>query len=387
MENDRATVIFGDSDTILAAEADKSGRGGDDVLLKQGKLAVVTREKDAVVKTEQGNILVPASSVVIIEQKPNNTVRVTNLKGGATTMQSGSKTLTCNSGERVTVADSSADDEDLIPTDGADVIVNAKVIFNDAAGAPKKARLSKFDAAKVWEKEMLLGCIQISDQTKHRVKKGQDPKKTSSSSSPLLPITLNQPIAGSGLKTLRTDGFNVSFLSSAKTQMISSNTFRLSKGEICLETIKPLLVLVGKQRVTIGANTVVLIDKQDKALLVRNLYDRKPHSVRVSSNKLSLDIPVGQESVLSDKTSKGSSSLPCDSIGRRRTRVAFVADGSKLTTSEISIQGILASDPIYMAVRRSAKNKDQILLNKTMNTAVVLNYVTASHGQFHENKD
>jgi len=386
MENDRATVIFGGSDTILAATADKSGRGGDDVLLKQGKLAVVTREKDAVVKTDQGSILIPASSVVIIEQKPNNTVRVTNFKGGATIMQSGTKTFTCNSGERVTVADSSVDDEDLIPIDGGDVVVNAKVAFNDAAGAPKKARISKFDGQKVWDKEMMLGCIQISDQFKRTAKKnGQDPKKTSNSS-PLLPIALNQPTTGSGLKTLRTEVFNAKFLSSAKTQMISSNTFRLNKGEICLETIKPLLVLVGKQRITIGANTVVLIDKQDKALLVRNVYDRKPHSVRVSSNKLSLDIPVGQESVLSDKTSK-ESSLPDDAIGRRRTRVAIVADGSKLTTSEISIPSILASDSIYAAMRRSAKTEDQILLNKTLNTAVVLNYVTASHGQFHENKD
>jgi hypothetical protein len=139
-------------------------------------------------------------------------------------------------------------------------------------------------------------------------------------------------------------------------------------------------------KLALDANAVVLVHKEAKLLCVRNLSDRKAGAVHITAGRRDIPIFMGQEAVftLGKRASDRGSSVPAriDCVGLRRTRMVNLPDGNKLSSSEVSLIGILSKDPLMTAIRKSSNPEDKELFNKSMKSAVVLNYATGSHGAY-----
>ena len=160
------------------------------VNLCQGKIVVFTRERGSSVNTDQGDIAISSGSTIIIEENSRKTVKMSNLNGSASMKTIANKTFSCNPGERVAIASASESDEELIPVEGDDVTVQAKIVFSGASAA-LKARVSKFNVEHLWETNLMLNCtaaIQLRNKYRKEISMSGQPHKSTSSTQMFQPI-------------------------------------------------------------------------------------------------------------------------------------------------------------------------------------------------------
>jgi hypothetical protein len=185
------------------------------------------------------------------------------------------------------------------------------------------------------------------------------------------------------LQTVQSAGMIIRMADSARTAFVSEGVLRLQNGEICLETFNPVTVLAGSQKISLTGHSVTLIDKESDCLIVRNLYDEKSATVRVIGGKESMSLQIGQEAVINFQ--RGNEIVPnyVDSIARRRTYRVDLSEGASLLNSEISLIMLLRDDPIMSTLRKSGNARDRDLIDRVLKSAVIVNLVTAGHGQYH----
>jgi hypothetical protein len=185
------------------------------------------------------------------------------------------------------------------------------------------------------------------------------------------------------LQTVHFAGLTVRMPESARTYLVSEGVLRLQDGEICLETTNPTTILVGTHKINLSGHSLTLINRQADCLTVRNLFDDKYGTVRVTSANHSLTLQIGQEAVINFQ--RGNDLVPNydDSIGRRRTTRLDLPDGESLTASEISLVSLLKDNPVMSALRKSPKAQDRELIERTLKSAVIVDLSTASHGQYY----
>ena len=71
-----------------------------------------------------------------------------------------------------------------------------------------------------------------------------------------------------------------------------------------------------------------------------------------------------------------------DSTGRRSIRLVTLNDGTRLTSAEVSLAGLMHTDPLLCALRKSKDESDLRVIDKVLRASILMSIVTGSHGAY-----
>ncbi len=137
-------------------------------------------------------------------------------------------------------------------------------------------------------------------------------------------------------------------------------------------------------QVDIASGSAALVIERDDLVTIFDLHDEHPAGVTVSIAGKSLVLHPGDELVLSSNSNANFADIHGASMARVGVRnVKTISKGiGKAYQAEFSIPKCLASNAHFRKALFSSDASERVFANKIMKTAVIVNIVTSSHGQY-----
>jgi hypothetical protein len=167
--------------------------------------------------------------------------------------------------------------------------------------------------------------------------------------------------------------------------LASASTFDEIESEGQLNTGGMLLHPAGDYRLRTPLTTIVA--KRNSLMFVRvvkgfeHIFLLLGHA-RVQVGDHSAMLHAGEEALVSDHTPTVAELMQADSIGRRRLHMAQTGNGRVLGIAEFSLVHAIEREPVIYRLVHSKHPRDRTIKEQLIKMAAVLNYVTATHGQY-----
>lgn len=353
-----------------------AGQNSRTVTLDDGKLLVSAGKAPVFVSTAMGVVTVPQSTSAVIEQnRAHSVVRLKTIGGAETTLSCPASATTHRTklGQELIMADADCDDEELIPTDGIDRTVDAKIRRTGKV----KTQTSRINLQQYFGAEPTLQCSASRLLLRLRAKTDSPP------SNALTPIAAFSPVhaASANIVSLALHSADIIHACSKSVEIAQDGHIKLDEGSILVCAKKKLIVDAGDASVLLKKGAVSLITRHAGLLNAVTLSDNWKHSVEVTVAGVDGKIPVemGQELCLSTDRQGVVDALSRGEMGRRRTKITG-ARGIHFACSEVSLPSILQNHQLMLHVR---KTKSQVRhLDTLLKAACVLHHATGSHGQY-----
>jgi hypothetical protein len=307
---------------------------------------------------------------------------------------SGREVVSARAGEEIVIADTGADDEDLIPIDGCDRIAVTATLSVER----KKIRKNTFQPAQMIARDPSLnchaGCFSLPVRNRlDRLKRDANVAKDATpptaqlhdQDNHLQPIafpSVAPTVANGGLQSLATDSFIAKHDASSDVK-VDGNTLSISDGEVLLCTRKSLSVKSGDHTFSIKPGAVISVVAERGIIKVRNLFESSNASVEaVLSGTHAVQLSVGQEMIVGPNYQAIQTSLRNDSTARRRIKAYEHAVKHGVITSEVSLLSLLDRGTVLSTILQSQKSDEKEMATKIMKMAVCLTVATGSHGAY-----
>lgn len=416
--NESRTAIVGEGGTEFAPN------GSGNVVLKQGKMVLLTGNRDMTVATNQGDVVIPANSSSIVEQRNSGLVRISALTGTPakfTLKGSADEILAANPGEELVVGDSSLSDEELIAADGVDREI---VVGGSISIAHTKITKVKFNVDMLANREPLLQCnmgnfyglnrrfnnlrrdmIGVGSNSGPNTninptsnKTSFNPQNTNSgvlknisahnqetAQSELKPIAyINASIgpAAKSVSSFESGHFVIKHGKHTNVNVDENGVINLTKGSIVVRALDPSLVKAGRYTVSVDPGAIALVEVDGSIVKIANLYEGKLHSVKAYVKRGSVPIASGQEAIFGIGEGQIGTWLKNNPVARRRMKNVSLKGGHKLTRSEVSLVSMIQNSPLLFEVWKSEHHSDKDISDKVLKMAACLLQVTTSHGPY-----
>jgi fibronectin-binding autotransporter adhesin len=388
-QSDDGTTIAGTGGTAVRRT------GANQVEMRNGKLVTMTGKEELSVTTSAGVVTLPAGSAAIIDESKQGVLRVEYLNGNPATVKvtgKDGKTSIVNAerGQEVVIADSDADDEDLIPVDGVErIAVEARLQFSGV-----QVRKNKFDREVLIAKDPLVNCNAgcLPTQVRNKMKKLKDdisatkPTKDTigtTPTSPFRPVAQISPVATAAkLNRMSTGKASMCYGSNALISSISDDSVDLHEGEMLITVDNKVSVRTPQGVVALAPNTVALIRCKGDLLSASIMYEEHARSAQFVSHGKAVHIAMGGELVATTRAGVLDKFIKDDDVGRRRVRQADMPNGGEVMTSEVPFLSLLGNSSVLRGMFKSELEDDQELCSKLRKAAVAISVVTARHGSY-----
>ncbi len=407
-EEHDGSLIVGTGPAKFAPSQDRT------LLLREGKILVITVDKIHVVRTPYCNITIPVNTASIIEVDPQGLVRIANLAGGKTSIticrNDETLILAAAPGEQLVLAENSVSSisEEQFSTFSFPEVSHQKVSAWNLEISGLRGQKVKFDRQQMAQNEPLLHCsmgcvnqnqlrrleqLMQSMTSEFAVLKSMEKTRPRNLIQSALPQALNKlrPVSfnESELKgilsfnTLNAGNALIKYTGKCRFSLTSPGLILLEEGEALVSAKKKTVVKAGQAHVEMKAGTVAVINYQDGLLKVRNIYEKKNTAVITTvANKRVIGLQVGQELIIGRRGISLNRTLSQDPVGRRRLNSLDLKSGHTCISSEISLSSLLQNSSILCQLIRSNDEQDREMASKIMKIAVCLSLVTSSHGNY-----
>ncbi|MBX9878540.1 MAG: hypothetical protein K2Y22_08795 [Candidatus Obscuribacterales bacterium] len=411
------SLLFGCGGTMFANNKEDGG-----VTMREGRLVMLTANKSLKVKTEIGDVAIPADSGGIVEQKPNGVFRLVSLSGqdAEVTLRRGDETsqILVRPGEELVVADSDMAEEELIPVDGVDRVAVAGTIKVSGLQVKK----SQYDKKQMFEREQLIHCgmgSTLMSNYKRRVAKLKEEmtgesSKTISSAPPapagnnVMPmgvVPLNKKdkekigsadvyrkigyeksqsmeISAPGIRGVTTDYGTFKYVGSANLTFEQPGVVSLATGELLVASQKATVVRCGEHLVSVDPGAVALISNDNGFIRITNLYENSVNAVRACTAGKMISLNAGKQVMFGPTSEHVTRALGADPIARRRSMYFDLPGGKGASRCEISLVSLLQNTPVLTHLLKSTDLNDQALRERVIKMAACLAQTTSTHGPY-----
>ena len=405
-EEHDGSLIVGTGPAKFAPAQDRT------LLLREGKILVITVDKIHVVRTPFCNITIPVNTASIVEVDTQGMVRIAQLAGGKTSVticrNDETLILSASPGEQLVLGESAVSEEQFGNFSFPEV-AHTKVSAWNLEISGLRGQKMRFDRHEMAQREPLLhcsmGCVNqtqlrrieqlmqsmSSEQAvlKSMVKQGKGARLIEGS----LPASPNQmrPISFTdntlhgalNFNTLNAGSALVKYSGKCKVSLSSPGLIVLEEGEALVAADKRTIVKSGVSHIELKPGTVATFHAHDGLLTVRNVFEKNSTSVvaTVAAKKV-VGLQVGHEIIIGPKGLSIGHTLSDEPIGRRRIKNEDLSSGHTYISSEISLNSLMLNSNILAQLIRSDDDADKELARKIMKMAVCLSLVTSGHGNF-----
>lgn len=404
-EEHDGSLIVGTGPAKFAPAQDRT------LLLREGKILVITVDKIHVVRTPFCNITIPVNTASIVEVDPQGLVRIAQLAGGKTSVtvcrNDETLILSASPGEQLVLGDSVVSEEQFGNFSFPEV-AHTKVSAWNLEISGLRGQKMRFDRHEMAQREPLLhcsmGCVNqtqlrrieqlmqsmsseqailksMAKPVKGRIIEGAVP----ASPNQLRPISFTDTTLHGALNfnTLNAGSALVKYSGKCKVSLSSPGLIVLEEGEALVSAEKRTIVKSGVSHIELKPGTVATFHAHDGMLTVRNIFEKNSTSVvaTVAAKKV-VGLQVGHEIIVGPKGISIGRTLSDEPIGRRRIKNEDLASGHTYISSEISLNSLMLNSNILAQLIRSEDEADKELAKKIMKMAVCLSLVTSGHGNF-----
>ncbi|MBX9567962.1 MAG: hypothetical protein K2X77_03665 [Candidatus Obscuribacterales bacterium] len=408
-EEHDGSLIVGSGPAKLAPASDRT------LLLKEGKILVVTVDRIHVVRTALCNITIPVNTATVVEVDPStNLVRIADLAGGKTsvTICRNDETfiLSAAPGEQLILGESGVVDSAFTQLNVPNVSYEKVAAWQIEMSGLRGQKL-KFDRNQMALAEPLLNCSNrcVNQIQNRRIEQLLQSMKTDDTIlksmgnegkgkqliESELPDAVNKlrPIGfesgasienpGFGLTSINAGGALVKYVGKCKMSLTSPGLLHLQEGEILVHAPKKTVIKAGASHIEVKAGSMATVTVRDGMVKVRNLFENKRTSITAAvAGKRHIGVQIGQELIIGPKGIPLSRALSDDPVGRRRLTSIDLATGHTCISSEVSLSSLLQNSPVLAHLIRSAENEDRALATRVMKAAVCVSIVTQGHGNY-----
>jgi hypothetical protein len=395
-QSDDGASVTGTGGTAVQKTGDNS------LAMKHGKLVAMSGSKSLTVQTSSGLVTLPADSAAIIQEEKDGIVRVEYLDGDPATVKvtknGETRLINAEQGQEVVIADSDADDEELIPTDGVErIAISASIKFSDV-----QIQKNKFDRRLMVTKDPLInctaGCLPTRVRTRmHRLKEGiaskdfgpempstELPLKTGARN-PFRPVAeVSSAAATPRMSSVDTANGTLRYMTNAQMTVLNDGLVKLNQGELLVVADKQLSIETSEGMVELAPDTVAVVRRKGDVVSVSVIYATNNDSVRFVSSGRAVKVAVGGELLGSLKPRAVDSYLKADSTGRRRQHMGDLPAGGSVVTSEVPLTAVLSSTKVLREMFKSEADEDKGVCKKVSKAAVALSIITARHGNYQQ---
>lgn len=382
---------------VTSAGTAISSVGPKEVALRDGKAAILTMESKLSVTARSVRVSVPADGAAVVEESPRGFVRVANLVAtpvdveivGAT---GGNSVVRLDAGAEVLVANETAAEEELIPSDGVcrENTVSAKIEVRD--GAVKLVKRT-FDPDEMLHKELLFSRCHGSCLPEYaQLRLDHLDVQVGNTVAPTKEANL-RPISHSDLvvrQTTRREGKilngsyscgSVRHLSHVPLPTVSDSSLVVHEGEYLVSTTNSTRLHCGEFEVRLGRGVVVLVSSNQDGAKIYNLHDQRSGAVQAQVAGRSIAIPLGTELLIPAKRADSGRFVPGDHIGRRRTS-SITAGATKCWGSEVSMISLMSQLELLRNLAGAKDKSVSALKMKLLKTTACVLSTTAGHGGY-----
>lgn len=405
-EEHDGSLIVGTGPAKLAPAQDRT------LLLREGKILVITTDKIHVVRTPFCNITVPVNTAAVVEVDAVGIVRVANLAGGkaSVTICRSDETLILSAapGEQLVLAESGVPEQQFSAVSYSEVS-HSKVASWNLELAGLRGQKIRFDRQEMAQHEDLLhcsmGCVsqaqlrrlqqliqsmtsegQVSLKSMKVLDKG---RKLIEGPPPLanrydmLPVSFNDGKATElSFNSLNAGSALVKYTGRCKLSLAAPGLICFEDGEALVAASKKTIIKSGDAKIELKPGTLAVVAKKDGTLCVRNIYEKKSCAVLTTVGQRVIGLQVAQELLLGPKGISLSRALSRDAVGRRRVQSLDLKSGHTCISSEISLSSLMQNSPILTQLLRSADSADRQIASRLMKMSVCVTLATSSHGNY-----
>lgn len=393
--DDDGTLIVATPGSIFAVTGDRQ------ITLKQGSLVVLSGNTGVDILTELGTVSVP----------PNSTGGVHSLFGSTDIAHLFGKAMTfalSHSGqtERLEVAldqhlkvfptqvatagasDYVADPSTLVsPVPGISTVggeVDSKPFFAmlkglDTSGLPTEMldRLNEVINNMIAHNSELSGKQKASNPAPlYRAAAGNIYVPVSFPTS-----TPNVTTSGSDVQAMSIDTASLRYSDATAISTDSKGNVTLSKGDLLVETTKPMVVTAADTRIGLDRRVVALITNNKGIVKVKNLYENTSDAILVKAGGTSALLHAGQELVSAVNEDLSHAEMRADRVARRRVESVKTKSGH-VVFGDFSIASAIRHDRLLTNIFRSKHTNDQKMAARLMKMYAALITVTANKGAY-----
>lgn len=407
-EEHDGSLIVGSGPAKLAPASDRT------LLLKEGKILVVTVDRIHVVRTALCNITIPVNTATVVEVDPStNLVRVADLAGGKTsiTVCRNDETfiLSAAPGEQLILGESGVIDTAFSQLNVPNVSYEKVAAWQIEMSGLRGQKL-KFDRNQMALAEPLLNCSNrcVNQIQNRRIEQLLQSMKTDETilksmgdegkGKQLIESELPEAVAklrpigfdsGAsveyptlGLASINAGGALVKYVGKCKMNLASPGLLHLQEGEILVHAPKKTMIKAGPSHIEIKAGSMATVTVRNGMVKVRNLFEKKRTSITATvAGKRNIGVQIGQELIIGPKGIPLSKALSDDPVGRRRLSSIDLATHTCIS-SEVSLSSLLQNSPVLAHLIRSSENEDRDLATRVMKAAVCVSIVTQGHGNY-----
>ena len=355
LQGGRGQVISGDVGTLLSQELNT-------IILHRGKLTIDSGEEMTTVRTAIGDVKIQPSTIAIIDNQAGKPLQVVALCGqndaiSVTAKASRGVEVTAKAGQQLLVHD-----EEMIPVDGAGTVI--------AGGVEMRSNVQKSDVS----------IDEVLEQYQRRAGK-----------SARFGGHINNPAdttVATNTKRFRTEFWDLlDQKDSVPLQMVvqpgtqvqqdSDGTTKLLYGALFVAAKADTTIKTPSAHVIIKRNGLAMIEADDNVCRVKSLSG--PGDLQVVSDDTTKELAPGTELMTINHAPSDVEAIPADAIARRFRSHEVVGDKHHRLNdfSMLSMVRCPGYRKMISEVDKSGKLADKIL-----KTAVVVEMVTKSRGQY-----
>lgn len=195
------------------------------------------------------------------------------------------------------------------------------------------------------------------------------------------PTSFPKPLEN--LKTLRLKNGSLKCLESAELSYQQNGDPKIHKGEAIFIAKNPLIIHTNTFRIHMRAGSTVQLSAKDDVILVRNLGEEEPDSVKIRLGNHIFDCGVGAELIAGTSAPVIFDEMKSDGVARRNVQsTESGAAGVVVNKSEVSLTTLMQFSPLMRKIYKSPDPSDKRLVGDLMKTIVAVNMVTGSHGNY-----
>lgn len=375
-------MAFGTAGSTIKSKS--NGR----LALSRGRLLVMSgKHSETEIDTDKGNVLLPVSSIAIVETTAAGVVRVTSLSGAPARLapHEGAEPIIIRNGEESVIASVNNTDEELIPTDGVERFeVSAKITFGQTLVA-KKNRVDREQMLRtVPTMECDYGCFRLPtkkklENLKEAAAADEPLPRQQPTKSPLAPVGYQTSANRSNPLIELTNKFlSVLYTNGTVVTQTRADMVHLQKGQIVVSAEKPVVIALGEQHVSVRPGAIVFVEKEGQGVRVINLTDKNHGAVTFQTQHNKVPLTMGTQ-LLAHKDEKMLHALLDTSVPMRRTTVSYA---SGVASSEVSLVNLFNQYPV-LAKMSGSRDGDRRRITKRIHKSMAsLQVATASHGAY-----
>ncbi len=163
---------------------------------------------------------------------------------------------------------------------------------------------------------------------------------------PLTAIAYNHPSADNGNKQISEIETETAMIKTSINTRVSTKAhglINIVKGSALIFASKPTTVQCGAWQMTLEPNTIILVSKQNDTIKIRNIYQDKAASLRLSCESKHVSLESGQAIVVGPDEASVKESLGADNASTSQLKPLSMGNGQFAVTCDLCLESPLSS--------------------------------------------